>query len=388
MFCWFVVALAITAPFSLLCSPIDDAVNVFTSGDGGFPCIRIPAITRTTNSTLVAFAECRAWTGDGCNPTTTTTNFSLSLSPKLSKASNSNVKLSTTYVCLKQSFDNGATWSNISFPFGKTASYHTSSQPTVVYDQIGHKLILQYLNQTNSSVFQTTSTDNGVTWTDPTNIGVLYIGSEYQASDTGPGRGLQLLSKYSNTNGYHGRILFIAHHGSYETDVVWYSDDLGITYKVSETLLEHMDEAQLVELSNGSVVANMRNDHYFPDDCDCRGISVSNNGGTTFTTPSGDVELKSPVCQASVISVNQTNGNYVLYFSNPDSTSARINMTVKRSLDNGHSWQNYYNVFGGPSAYSCLTTINSDEYIGLLWETNSTGCSGESCRVVFSQIPM
>ncbi len=46
------------------------SVTVFEHGEGGFPCIRIPAITRCGSSgTLHAFAECRMRTGDGCVPT-------------------------------------------------------------------------------------------------------------------------------------------------------------------------------------------------------------------------------------------------------------------------------------------------------------------------------
>ena len=35
-----------------------NAVDVFTPGEGGYPCIRIPSIVETSNHTLVAFAEC------------------------------------------------------------------------------------------------------------------------------------------------------------------------------------------------------------------------------------------------------------------------------------------------------------------------------------------
>ena len=45
------------------------SVNVFRHGEGGFPCIRIPTITRCgPKGTLHAFAECRTMRGDGCIP--------------------------------------------------------------------------------------------------------------------------------------------------------------------------------------------------------------------------------------------------------------------------------------------------------------------------------
>lgn len=41
----------------------------------------------------------------------------------------------------------------------------------------------------------------------------------------------------------------------------------------------------------------------------------------------------------------------------------------------------------GPSAYSDMIDLADDSFIGLLWETNSTGCKGESCRTLFSFVP-
>ena len=46
-----------------------ESVDVFHHGEGGFPCIRIPAVTRCGGrGTLHAFAECRMSIGDGCIP--------------------------------------------------------------------------------------------------------------------------------------------------------------------------------------------------------------------------------------------------------------------------------------------------------------------------------
>jgi len=74
---------------------------------------------------------------------------------------------------------------------------------------------------------------------------------------------------------------------------VWYSDDGGKTYNLSETVMEKMDEAQLVELANGSVMANMRNDHL--SSCDCRAVAISNDGGKSFGSITYDSTLISPV---------------------------------------------------------------------------------------------
>ena len=41
---------------------------VFSFGEGGWPCTRIPSVVLAGGGVLVAFAECRARVGDGCQP--------------------------------------------------------------------------------------------------------------------------------------------------------------------------------------------------------------------------------------------------------------------------------------------------------------------------------
>lgn len=48
---------------------VEYTTPVFIHGEGGYPCLRIPAIVQTKSGKLLAFAECRTFTGDGCNPT-------------------------------------------------------------------------------------------------------------------------------------------------------------------------------------------------------------------------------------------------------------------------------------------------------------------------------
>lgn len=78
----------------LFCSAIcnDDVVEyttpVFIHGEGGYPCIRIPAIVQVKSGKLLAFAECRTFTGDGCNPTKTYKHHRSHLVPNALKGYN------------------------------------------------------------------------------------------------------------------------------------------------------------------------------------------------------------------------------------------------------------------------------------------------------------
>merc|ERR1712023_137397 len=123
-------------------------------------------------------------------------------------------------------------------------------QPTAVWNSATKEVLLQgnCLLQVN----QATSKDLGRTWSDmrrvDSNLG------RGAGTYVGPGVGLQL-----STSNPHapGRILFIGHHGAYREDFIWFSDDNGKTYHLAETSLKGMDEAQLVELSDGRVMASM-----------------------------------------------------------------------------------------------------------------------------------
>ena len=85
-----------------------------------------------------------------------------------------------------------------------------------------------------------------------------------------------------------------------------------------------------MELPDGRVMANMRNDHL--TSCKCRGIAVSNDGGASFGDVQFDPTLVSPVCMASILRAKDGN----IYFANPASTTDRVNGTLRRSADGTH----------------------------------------------------
>lgn len=172
---------------------------------------------------------------------------------------------------------------------------------------------------------------------------------------------------------------------------MWYTDDVGKTWAASNTLMKKMDEAQLVELGDGIVMANMRNQHLqvrlsntLNEKGNTRAVSISMDGGENFGPIYYDPALIDPICAASIIRDYRTN---VIYFSNAAHPMKRINMSVKRSSNWGKTWDRTLLVYEGPSAYSDMIDLDSDEFIGMTWETNSTGCAGESCRTLFSFIP-
>eukprot|EP00039_Didymoeca_costata_P016781 m.305295 g.305295 ORF g.305295 m.305295 type:complete len:452 (-) comp16448_c0_seq1:64-1419(-) len=331
-----------------------NTTEVFTPGEAGYPCLRIPSIIQSGNI-LNAFAECRNFTGDGCLPKT--------LPPGWHFNTNRDI-------CQKQSLDGGKTWGPLVI-IGRNAA-----QPTPVIDTKTNKMILQYVQLSPSDSIQIESADNGKTWSSPVSI-CKQLGTQCGGA-VGPGIGIQL------QHGVHaGRLLFIGHYGAYGHDSVWYSDDDGETYKVSQSNLTFMDEAQLVETSDGTVIANMRNNHHNKT-CNCRGISISKDGGTTFGPVFYDPTLIEPVCMGSILL--GASGN--VYFANPASVSGRVNGTIRMSSDGFH-WEKSILVYDGDYGYSCLTNTEDPSRIGLLWESSGPQCvgNGASCRTLYSTFP-
>merc|ERR1712166_344390 len=334
------------------------SLNVFWRGqqssDGTtYPCIRIPSIVFGSNGGVeayLAFAECRRDVGDGCYPDGVTGK-------------------GATDLCFRVSSDYGASWT----PLRVLES--GASQPTAMWDPQHEQTLVQYVS--NGHNMQTISRDLGQSWSAPEQIDTKWPLAA-QGSDVGPGTGVQLSSKNPHAP---RRNIFIGHHGAYQHDLIWYSDD-DVSYTLANTSqLVAVDEGTLVELQNGDVLANMRSKSGH------RMVSISNDGGLTWSAVHADTLLPDPACQGSLLGIDDSPD---LYFSNPGTLAGRLNGTVWYSPDATSTWTPHVTVNpGGKFAYSCLTTTEDADSIGLLWETSTDGCSdaSTSCSIIFSKIP-
>jgi sialidase-1 len=131
-----------------------------------------------------------------------------------------------------------------------------------------------------------------------------------------------------------------------------YSDDHGRTWKRGERTSDKVNECQVVELRDGSLLLNMRSYH----GRNRRAIARSRDGGVTWGEVELDEALVEPVCQASLIRAGD-----LLLFSNPASTR-RENMTVRASRDEGKTWPLSLVLEKGPSAYSCLAPVSRNQF--------------------------
>ncbi len=216
------------------------------------------------------------------------------------------------------------------------------------------------------------STDDGKTWSRPINITKQIKNPDWQLLFQGPGKGITMKD---------GTIVFPAQFkadiGTKSLDggqftahsTIIYSKDHGKTWQIGTGAKSNTTEAQVVELENGKLMLNMRDDRNrrVKDNTNGRAIYTTDDLGITWQKHStSNSALIEPNCMASLI----TAGNKILLFSNPNHKQSRIKMTIKASKDNGNTWEKENQIelyedrgFG----YSCMTMID-DETVGIIYE--------------------
>jgi len=135
-------------------------------------------------------------------------------------------------------------------------------------------------------------------------------------------------------------------------------------------------ESQVVQLKDGSIMINMRDDRNKIEkgEHNGRAVAITKDLGKNWTVhPSSNSALSEPNCMASIIGTTfKIDGidKHVLFFSNPNDKYKRINMTIKASLDEGLTWPIDYQLLINNEegfGYSCMTMIDENT-IGILYE--------------------
>ena len=334
---------------------------LFKAGTDGYGCFRIPAMVRTTQGSLLAFAEGRK-------------------SPSCADRGDIDI-------VLRRSTDDGRTWGPIRValagkPDDPFAAF-TRGNPSPVVDQVTGRVVLVSTSNEASVSGQRLpwfqhSDDDGLTWSAATQLPATFDGTNNGWFATGPGHGVQLAS---------GRIVVGAHqkpsNGVVDAGVL-YSDDHGDSWHASVVPNSYVDgsispsEVSVTELADGRLYAAGRNELTTGDH---RVAAISSDGGATFPKFAAVPSLVTPNVQGSVLALRQTyktTPGDTLIFSGPSDPTDRTHLQIRYSTNNGASWATPSRglITNDRSGYSDLAEL-ADGEIGLLYEGGSTFSADE-----------
>ena len=325
--------------------PSSEFNYIYNQGTDGFEVYRIPAIVKSKSNTLLAFAEARK--------------------------ARSNGDSGDIDLVVKRSSDNGKTWSKQITIWND--GQNTCGNPVPIVDDRGRIHLLMTWNfqtdkwgaitngtgEDSRRPYYTYSDDDGITWAQPVEITSSVKKEKWDWYATGPCHGIQI------QKGIHkGRLVAPNYFTTRESGKVTsyshiiYSYDYGKTWKPGEpTPVCGVGECSVAEIGEGTLMLNMRADEGF-----YRKSCTSIDGGLTWSSPQISIDQIDCKCQGSILSIGGA-----VFLSNAASATERINMTIKKSTDNGKNWKGQYTVYEGNSGYSDIVEL-SDSQIAIIYE--------------------
>ncbi|XP_072014523.1 sialidase-1-like [Amphiura filiformis] len=326
--------------------------TLWKTGDMGILAYRIPLLTFTPKGYLIAAAEARKHMQDA--------------GPK--------------YLTIRRSRDKGATWGppkyilnhgalvKEGFMLGSILVDHETNTTFIVFLQCSFPP--PDVGCPGPATYIINSTDDGKTWGEPRNL-THQIGHVTFAA--GPGYGIQ-----KQKEPFKGRLIICGHRSMIGTFCIL-SDDHGMTWRYGKqglaALPSHQsrqkgdfqpDECQIVELPNGSIMLNARNEQKYR--CRCRIVAMSYDGADTFPMEKVkfDEALIDPTVAAGLLYHDS-----VLFFTNPKNSTHRMKLTLRWSFSHGNHWDGEYVIWHKQSGYSTMASSNhptDKNYIYILFE--------------------
>lgn len=353
-----------------------ETTTVFEAKADGFAAIRIPAVVVTNTGTVLAFAEGRAAAADQ----------------------------SRNKLVLKRSTDGGKSWGAMAVI--ADGGDRSLNNPCALVERRTGQVLVMFQSYPAGVTERSerirpgfegidivrnlliTSNDDGATWSAPRDVTrQTKRGHPVTTIASGPGVGIQL------RRGRHaGRLVFPMNEGPFGRWNIYavYSDDRGATWQLGEAApggmtqdnsgghVSTVNEAQIVELADGTIRCNARR---WAGQA-VRKTCVSRDGGQSWSPVQDVPDLADPGCMASVCRLADSNDGpkSCLAYSGPLG-GRRQNGTVCLSHDEGQTWPTRRTLVPGFFGYSCLVALPGGT-IGCLYEATP------SDRIAFARLTL
>ncbi|MGI5193621.1 exo-alpha-sialidase [Streptomyces sp. CA-288835] len=330
------------------------------SQDPGYACYRIPAIVKTTQGTLLAFAEGRV---NDCSDA------------------------GDIDIVLKRSTDGGRTWGPLQVINEGGGDTHGNPAP-IVDRETGRIVLAETYNPGRTdgqncdvpcdrTPHMQHSDDDGLTWSEPRDLSDEILPDHWNSwYATGPVHGIQL------SRGKHaGRLVFGVNAETWNGSRVSanhaaliVSDDGGDSWRIGATdsypipaggtFRQKPSEMSMTERADGVIVISGREQD--GTDLGHRTQTFSRDGGDSFTSPfRTQPDLYTPQVQGSTLRL----GDWLL-LACPADPDRRRTMMVRSSYDGGRTWDSVDRgtvVTTDWSGYSDMVRISHDT-VGLMYE--------------------
>jgi sialidase-1 len=234
----------------------------------------------------------------------------------------------------------------------------------------------QNLENQHTQLLVSSSSDDGVNWSQPRDLTKLFDGDPAQREFhlPGPGHGIQLKDGRLVVPVWHRHAI----NKKFTTPIeqrqyavsALYSDDGGKTWQNGDYTdpAMAMNESRIAELPDGRLMVNAR---MAQDKVKTRALAFSSDGGKSWSAPAPARSIREfSAVDAGLIRCAhpQSPLKDALLFCRPDNLKSRRNMTVSASFDGGATWPRERVINAGPSFYSDIAELN-DGSIGVLYGT-------------------
>ncbi len=305
---------------------------VWKQGDDGIFAFFVYGLTVTQKGSILVFAEARISSSADDGP---------------------------HHIVMRRSTDKGKSFS-ASRILVESRDGESWANPTAVQDRKTKQVFLFYaLNEKNvgSRLFYICSKDDGLNWSQPTELTYLFEknNNDWTFHLPGPGHGIQLNNKHLLVPVWHRRaVSFPANERRYGVNCL-YSDDHGKTWKTGgDTPTGELNESQIVEQPNGDVLLIGRT--HAGQNGAWQAAVTSKDGGISWSNPIDYVEgLTGRVCD-----IGLTRHSFkpdILLVSQPADLKKRKDLTVRMSRDGGKTWPVSKLLEEGGATYSDLAVL-------------------------------
>jgi sialidase-1 len=214
-----------------------------------------------------------------------------------------------------------------------------------------------------AQILTVSSKDDGRTWTQPVNLTRKLQPAEWWLFAPSPQQGINLPdgTLVMPVQGRDAK--------GVEFSTIMTSSNHGATWIVGTPAYSGGSECQAVQLGDGSLMLNMRNEHER-----FRTVFVTKDLGKSWQPHATNRKtLVEPNCNGSLLRVDYAEAGakkHVLLFSNPHTQKGRTHQTIQVSFDDGRTWPASHHLLldeGRGAGYASLTRVD-DRHIGIVYE--------------------